>query len=313
MTRVVGRLAPSPTGYLHLGHARTFLLAYWSVRQQGGKLVLRLEDLDAERSNQHFVDETLRDLEWLGLEWDGQPRLQSHGLARIAERGVWLCQQGFAFPCTCTKADIRAALSAPQQGQSELRYSGHCRGRYRTPAEAEHAQRKGATLRLLVEPGQVAVEDRFVGAICCDVSSECGDFVIVRRDHIPSYQLAVVVDDAEDEVTEVVRGEDLLSSAARQQLLQRRLGLTTPVWYHVPLVVDACGRRLAKRTDALGLRTLRERGCSAQSIVGWIARHSGWPEIDRASAAELVPSFAWDRVPRTKLWLPADVGAELDF
>lgn len=309
MSQVVGRLAPSPTGYLHLGHARTFLLAYWSVRQQKGRLLLRLEDLDAERCTPHFVDETLRDLEWLGLDWDESPRLQSLSVDRIREQAISLFRQGHAFPCTCTKADLRAALSAPQVGQAELRYSGRCRGRYRSIADAESAPGRGAALRLLVGPGSVTVDDRFSGCVSLDVSKDCGDFLILRRDQVPSYQLAVVVDDAADGVTEVVRGDDLLTSAARQQLLQARLSLQKPNWYHVPLVVDAQGRRLAKRTDALSLRTLRANGWDARRLIGWVARCSGWTDVFEAMAHELISSFAWNRVPRAEVRLPGDFEA----
>lgn len=309
MSSVVGRLAPSPTGYLHLGHARTFLLAYWSVRQQRGRLLLRLEDLDTERSTPHFIDQTLRDLEWLGLDWDEAPRLQSLNVARIREQAMLLLRQGHAFPCTCTKADVRAALSAPQIGQTELRYSGRCRGRYRSAEAAESATGKAAALRLLVAPGNVTVDDRFSGSLSLDVSKDCGDFLILRRDQVPSYQLAVVVDDAADGVTEVVRGADLLTSAARQQLLQARLGLQTPDWYHVPLVLDTQGRRLAKRTDALSLRALRAGGCDARRVIGWVARCSGWPDRFEATAQELIPSFDWNRVPRTEVRLPPGVEA----
>lgn len=312
MSPVIGRLAPSPTGYLHLGHARTFLLAYWSVRRQQGRLLLRLEDLDGERSTPHFIEETLRDLEWLGIDWDEAPRLQSVGIDRIREQALSLYRQGHAFPCTCTKSDLRAALSAPQDGQVELRYSGRCRGRYPSMTAAEDAAGgRGAALRLLVAPGVVTVQDRFEGNVGFDVAEDCGDFLILRRDHVPSYQLAVVVDDAADGVTEVVRGADLLSSAARQQLLRARLGLPTPAWYHVPLVVDAEGRRLAKRTDALSLRTLRARGYDARQLVGWVARCSGWPDADWSTARELVSSFAWTRVPRSVVGLPHDIQAEL--
>src|SRR5512145_720150 len=302
----IGRLAPSPTGHMHLGHARTFLLAYWSIRQKGGRLLLRLEDLDQERSASKYIDATLRDFEWLGIEWDGEPQLQSERVHQIREQALALYRSGHAYPCTCTKADLRAALSAPQEGQSELRYSGRCRGRYATLESAASAPGKGAALRFAVPEGPVTVEDQFVGPSTFDAAAECGDFLVLRKDQVPSYQLAVVVDDAVSGVTEVVRGDDLLPSAARQQLLARALSQPSPEWYHVPLVVDDLGRRFAKRTDALSLRELRERGVDPRSIVGWAARHSGWPELERATPVELVGSFDWNRVPRSPLSVTAE-------
>ncbi len=300
-SKVVGRLAPSPTGLLHLGHARSFLLAYWSARQQQGSLLLRLEDLDRERSTEDYIDATLRSLEWLGLDWDGAPRRQSAGLECIRSIAQTLLDQGLAYPCTCTRADLRAAVAAPQQGATELRYSGHCRGRYASVEVARTESGLDPALRYRVPEGLVAVDDACAGPSAFDVAADCGDFLILRRDRIPSYQLSVVVDDAVDGITEVVRGDDLLPSAARQQLLQRDLCYRTPQWRHVPLVVDEHGRRFAKRADDLSLEKLRGLGIAPESIVGWVARHSGWPELDRATAAELVKSFDWSRVPHTRV------------
>lgn len=311
-SRVVGRLAPSPTGLLHLGHARSFLLAYWSARRQKGRLVLRIEDLDDERSAEHFIDAAARDLKWLGIDWDGAPRRQSQGLARIRSAAQQLLDAGLAYPCTCTRSDLRAALSAPQEGTTELRYSGRCRRRHPNQAVAKTETGQDAALRFEVAAGWVEVQDDFFGQTRFEVSEECGDFVILRRNQLPSYQLAVVVDDAADGVTEVVRGEDLLASAARQQLLHRAIGSAIPRWIHVPLVVDADGRRLAKRTDALSLDTLRRRGVSPEAIVGWAARHSGWPELQTATPKALTASFDWRRVPREKVVLgPKQVEAWL--
>lgn len=303
--QVVGRLAPSPTGFLHLGHARSFLLAYWSARQKAGRLVLRLEDLDDERAAERYIDATLRDLEWLGLDWDGTERRQSLELARIRDAAQRLTRSGRAYACTCTRADLRAALSAPQEGTTELRYSGRCRGRYPNQAAARSQTGQDPALRFEVQAGRIDVVDEFVGLQRFDVATDCGDFLILRRNQLPSYQLAVVVDDAADGVTEVVRGDDLLPSAARQQLLQMALGAKTPRYYHVPLVVDVDGIRLAKRTDALSLDSLRQRGIDPKAVVAWVARHSGWPDIDRASPAELIASFAWARVPRSKVVIDA--------
>lgn len=295
---VTGRLAPSPTGRLHLGHARSFLLAWWSARAKGGHIVLRLEDLDHERVERKFTELCKQDLEWLGLDWDGEVRLQSDGFERIRSAAHRLLLQGLAYPCTCTRGELRAQLNAPQQGTAELRYAGHCRARYSDLADAEQRAGRPAALRFRVRDGVVRVHDELVGDQCFNVQSEVGDFAILRRDRIPSYQLAVVVDDAADGVTEVVRGNDLLPSAARQSLLDDALGYADKHWYHVPLVVDACGRRLAKRCDSLGLSTLRELGVDPRAITGWVARNSGMHQVARAIPQELVAEFSWRQVPK---------------
>jgi glutamyl-tRNA synthetase len=261
-------------------------------------LVLRLEDLDVERSTQAHIDNTLRDLEWLGLDWDGEPRRQSANRERIVDAARSLVTRGLAYACTCTRADLRAALSAPQAGVTELRYSGRCRNRYASPEGAAREAHAPPALRFRVRDGHIPVEDGCVGRVLFDVQRDCGDFLILRRDQIPSYQLAVVVDDMADAVTEVVRGDDLLASAARQQLLYEAFDTSPPLWWHVPLVVDEAGQRFAKRTDALSLAALRSAGVASTTIVGWVARHSGWPDAEPVVAAELVASFNWARVPK---------------
>ncbi|HET9929936.1 MAG TPA: glutamate--tRNA ligase family protein, partial [Polyangiaceae bacterium] len=220
---VIGRLAPSPTGLLHLGHARTFLVAWWSARSQHGRVVLRVEDLDGARSEQKYIDAALRDLEWLGLDWDGAPLIQSSGLPRLSAAIDGLVARGLAYPCTCTRGDIRNAQSAPQQGVTEPRYPGTCRGRYASLAEAEAQSGRPAGIRLRVPEGYVEFVDRLAGPQRFDVQAEVGDFLIARRNGAPAYQLAVVVDDAHQSVNEVVRGNDLLSSTARQIVLERAL------------------------------------------------------------------------------------------
>ncbi|MGC4068948.1 MAG: glutamate--tRNA ligase family protein [Polyangiaceae bacterium] len=202
---VVGRLAPSPTGFLHLGHARSFLVAFWSARAREGRVVLRLEDIDGARVTTAHVDACQRDLEWLGLDWDGAPRIQSDGLERIREVARELQRRDLAFPCRCTRGDLRADLDAPQQGTSELRYSGRCRNGAAPPKSPDEP----AALRFKVPEGEVEFIDEVWGPQSFDVNAQIGDFVLLRRDGIPSYQLAVTVDDAYDGVTEVVRGCDL--------------------------------------------------------------------------------------------------------
>ncbi|HET9955667.1 MAG TPA: tRNA glutamyl-Q(34) synthetase GluQRS [Polyangiaceae bacterium] len=296
MTPTVGRLAPSPTGLLHLGHARSFLLAWWSARAQGGRVVLRLEDLDAERAHPEFIAGTLRDLEWLGLDWDGEALLQSSELERLNANIQSLLERGLAYPCTCTRSDLQQSQSAPQQGTLELRYPGTCRGRYTSMAEAEARSGRRPGIRLVVPSGTQHFDDRLRGPQTFDVQAETGDFLIARRSGMPAYQLAVVVDDAHQGVTEVVRGEDLLSSTARQICVRQALRLPEPRVAHVALVVDDTGRRLAKRAASLGLSELRARGIDAESVVAWAARTAGFHELGaRASAREVLEIFELDR------------------
>lgn len=273
-----GRIAPSPTGRLHLGHARTFWTAFERARDAGGDLILRNEDIDPQRSKAEFVSAFIEDLRWLGIEWKEGPDVggpfgpyaQSQRTALYDDALQQLIDAGFAYPCTCSRRDIQRAVGAPHQGEDELMYPGTCRpgANERPPVpEGRHCWR----FRV---PEDEAVEfidanlgpQRFVGG------GDFGDFVLRRPDGVPSYQLAVVVDDAAMGVTEVVRGADLLVSTARQVLLYRALGLSAPAFFHCPLVLDEHGERLAKRHDALSLRALRESGRSPAAVRAMMDR-----------------------------------------
>lgn len=246
-----GRLAPSPTGYLHVGHARTFLTA--QERARGGTLVLRIEDLDAQRVRPEYVAALETDLRWVGLRWQEGPFHQSERgeLYRAAWRE--LMARGAIYPCRCSRRDVQAALGAPHAEDAEPIYPGTCRGAAVATGPANW--------RFAVTAGE-AVEwtDGGAGPQRFVAGRDFGDFLVWRRDGVPAYQLAVVVDDAAMRITEVVRGEDLLVSTAQQLLLYRSLGLTPPLFWHCPLVHDAAGRRLAKRRGAHSLRDLREAG-----------------------------------------------------
>jgi glutamyl-tRNA synthetase len=294
----VGRLAPSPTGLLHLGHARTFLLAYWRARSQNGKLLMRLEDLDGPRAELCFADAALVDLEWLGLDWDGPPLLQSTEVSRQNAAVSELIAAGKAYPCVCSRGDIRSAQSAPHAGSVEPRYPGTCRGRFSSFEEAEQVSGRAAGARLLVPEGNISITDGVCGASTWDVARDVGDFLIAKRDKAPAYQLAVVVDDAAQGVTEVLRGDDLLPSAARQWHVQNALGLPHPTWFHVPLVSDEHGRRLAKREADLSLAELREGGTDPRAIVAWAANSAGSAVNERITAREGSALFALERLPR---------------
>jgi len=301
----VGRLAPSPTGLLHLGHARTFLVAWWRARNLGGRLLMRLEDLDGPRAKPEFADAALRDLAWLGLDWDGPDYLQSTGLAEISAAAARLEEQGLAYACVCSRGDVRSLQSAPQQGDSEPRYPGTCRGKFASVALAEQESGKPAGLRLSVGNASVSIKDELLGERSFDVQAEVGDFLIAKRDRAPAYQLAVVVDDARQGVTEVVRGEDLFPSAARQRLLQQALGLPSVRYVHVPLVLDESGRRLAKREDDLSLQALREGGTDPRAIVAWAAKSCGIASAERITARVALIDFALAKLPHEPLILDA--------
>jgi glutamyl-tRNA synthetase len=285
----VGRLAPSPTGALHLGHARSFLLAFWSVRSQGGRLILRLEDLDVDRARPEYSDLARDDLEWLGIEWD-EVRVQSRGLNRIRTAAFQLLERGLAYPCTCSRADIRA-LSAPHE--PEGRYPGTCRRRHASLEHAERESGKLAGLRFRASDREVAFEDGVAGRRAVNVQQGVGDFLILRRDKHPAYHLSVVVDDARDGVTEVLRGDDLLDSTAQHLLLYEALAMPAPSYFHVPLVVDERGQRLAKRAPKHTLRELRERGADPQKIVAWVKASAGLDE-----QADPRTEFRIERLPR---------------
>jgi len=311
MAAGTGRLAPSPTGHLHLGHARSFLLAWWHARARGGRIVLRLEDLDVERVKPGMIEETRRDLEWLGLDWDGEVWIQSEHADAFDVAVQQLLARGLAYPCICTRKEIAAAQSAPHAGEESPRYPGTCRGKFATLEEARQASGRDPAVRLIVQPGRLELVDEFVGSFSADVFTEVGDFPIARRAGAVAYQLAVVLDDARQGVTEVVRGDDLLSSAARQWLVQQALGLPHPKWWHIPLVTDAHGRRLAKRSDDVSLARIRAAGIDPRVLVAWVARRSGIEAREPAAGRDFTASFDMRRVPSEPVRCDAKALAEL--
>ena len=275
--RYRGRLAPSPTGLLHTGHGRTFWIAYQRCRAAHGTLVMRNEDLDPQRSKAEFASAMLEDLRWLGIEWQEGPDVggpyapyeQSRRREHYLRAWRQLLDRGFIYPCTCSRKDLASAAQAPHDVDDEPIYPGTCRER-----KSSATSPTGVNWRFRVPDGEaIEFEDLRLGKRSHVAGRDFGDFVVWRRDDVPAYQIAVVIDDAEMQITEVVRGEDLLRSTARQILLQNALGLATPAYYHCALVTDAEGQRLAKRHDALSLRTLRERGFSPQEIVSEWGEH----------------------------------------
>lgn len=305
------RYAPSPTGAMHLGHARTALLAWLRARSLGGRIVMRIEDLDPPRVKPGAADAILRDHTWLGLDWDEGPVYQSARTQAYEEALAQLARGGRIYPCTCTRKEIEAALSsAPHVGDpgGELVYPGTCR-----PDEARRAgpsaqPNRPAALRFVL-CAEDAEHERFVDVVQGPVTAPLGgDFVVRRSDGLFAYQLAVVVDDAAQGMERVVRGDDLLSSTPRQMLLQHLLGLPTPSYAHIPLVLAPDGARLAKRHGAVTLPELAEHGLGAPAVLALLAHSLGLASgAEQVTFAELVPGFDVRTVPRQP-WIWHDHG-----
>jgi glutamyl-tRNA synthetase len=302
-----GRYAPSPTGPLHLGNARTALIAWLHARSAGGAFVLRVEDLDRPRVRAGMEARILDELRWLGLDWDEGPDVggplgpyrQSLLGGRYDSALDRLREAGAVYPCFCSRAEIAAAARAPHGAADDgPRYPGTCSA-LSTAEIARRAAVRSPAWRLRVSDGGIAFDDLLHGRQVFDVRGTTGDFVVMRADGVAAYQLAVVVDDAAMEITDVVRGDDLLPSTARQLLLYRALGLPAPRFAHVPLVVGEDGERLAKRHGALSLGELRDRGEDPRAVAGRLAALCGLaPAGARLSPAELVAGFDLARVPR---------------
>jgi glutamyl-tRNA synthetase len=317
-----GRYAPSPTGPLHLGNARTALLSWLAARKDGARYVLRVEDLDGPRVRPGLEGRILDELRWLGLDWDEGPDVggpsapyrQSERRDRYEAALERLRAAGAVYPCFCSRAEVAAASQAPHGASDDgPRYPGTCRALAADEVRARSERRRPAW-RLRVPEGPVTFVDQLHGPQAFDVSATVGDFVVARADGVPAYQLAVAVDDAAMGVTDVVRGDDLLSSTARQLLVYRALDLAAPRFAHVPLVVGEDGERLAKRHGAPTLGELRARGASPARIVGLLAALSGLaPPGAELRAADLVGPFALWRLPREPALLRAgDLDSLLD-
>ena len=262
MSAYIGRLAPSPTGLLHLGHARTFWTAYERAQQHNGTLILRNEDLDPQRSKQEFVEAMRDDLAWLGITWATEHK-QSDRIPQYRSALTQLIENGYAYPCTCSRKDLAQSIQAPHEEDDEPIYNNHCRPQNMVAMEFV----EGTNYRFRIPTTEaITFTDLHAGPQNFTPGTDFGDFLIWRKDGLPSYQLACVVDDAATHITEVVRGRDLLKSTARQILLQRALALSIPAYFHCDLMRDDTGTRLAKRHDALALRTLRKRGLTPAEV-----------------------------------------------
>ncbi len=298
---MTGRFAPSPSGRMHLGNVLAALLAWLSVRSMGGTMVLRIEDLDPARCRAEYAEQLKRDLLWLGLDWDVEQTPQSRRTDAYRAQFDRLQAMGLLYPCYCTRNALLAA-SAPHGSDGQAVYAGTCR--YLTPA-ARAQKRKAPSYRVLVPDEIVSFTDGLQGKYSENLARDCGDFIVRRADGVYAYQLAVVTDDAEAGVTQVVRGRDLLSSVPRQLYLQRTLGFSHPEYYHVPLLLAADGRRLSKRERDLDLGALRER-FTPQALIGRLAYVLGLrPSPEEVSARELAAEFDWQRVRKENVIMDA--------
>lgn len=289
---VCGRFAPSPTGRMHLGNVFSALLSWLSARAQGGTWLLRIEDIDPQRSRHEYADMLMDDLQWLGLEWDGKPCWQSQRGDIYARYLQQLTEAGLIYPCYCTRADI-LATQAPHESDGRVVYKGTCRnlppGTHTGPA----------ALRMKVPEkgrGIVTFTDGHYGTHTVDLTTQCGDFIVRRKDGAWAYQLAVVVDDSLMGINEVVRGRDLLLSSPQQIYLAQQLGFTPPRFTHLPLLCNTAGQRLSKRDKSLDMGCLRQR-FKPNQIIGLLAYAAGLqPTPDSVSVQSLVKTFSWNKV-----------------
>lgn len=293
----VGRFAPSPSGRMHLGNIFSALLAWLSVRSCGGKMILRIEDLDPERCRAEYADQLRRDLQWLGLDWDEEQTPQSLRTEAYAAQFAHLTEMGAVYPCYCSRKELHAA-SAPHASDGNVVYAGTCRAL----TESERAAKtRPPAWRLCVPEESITFFDGLQGEYTQQLARDCGDFLLRRSDGVYAYQLAVVTDDAAGGVNQIVRGCDLLSSTPRQIYLQRLLGFDTPKYYHVPLLLAPDGRRLSKRERDLDMQALRLR-YSPEALVGKLAFYAGLlTHEEPVRAAELAADFSWSRVKRENI------------
>ena len=296
-----GRFAPTPSGRLHLGNILCAMLAYLSARSQGGRFLLRIEDVDVPRCPRRLAQQAIDDLRWVGFTWDEEPLYQSDRTEIYREALERLMADGHIYPCFCTRAQLMS-LAAPNLGDTQVVYNRACAAL--TPEEAaERAKTRAPAMRLRVPEEEISFVDGLFGAQRENLARDCGDFILRRSDGLYGYQLAVVVDDALSGVTEVVRGRDILSATPRQIYLQRLLGCPQPEYVHIPLLTDAQGRRLAKRDKDLDLTALSQR-YAPEEILGWLACSAGLlPEVRPATLESLIAVFDWAKVKRDDLRL----------
>ena len=299
----VGRFAPTPSGRMHLGNVFAALIAWLSVRAKGGSLVLRMEDLDTQRTSAENARILREDLNWLGLTWDVETPPQSQRTQVYDRYFEKLMDLGLLYPCYCTRSQLHS-VNAPHLSDGTYVYPGTCRN---LTAQQRTGFDRAPAWRVKVPDKLWKLQDMGQGAYRQDLAAECGDFVVRRADGVYVYQLAVTVDDGEAGVTEVVRGMDLLSSAPRQMYLQTLFDFPHPAYGHVPMLLSADGRRLSKRDRDLDLGVLRQH-CSAETVLGVLAHAAGLIDrVEAVSARELVEEFSWEKLGREPIYLDTQV------
>ena len=299
MTAPVGRFAPTPSGRMHLGNVFAGLIAWLSVKSRGGEMVLRMEDLDTQRTSAEFAQILREDLLWLGLTWDRETAPQSQRSHVYDEYFAILKEKGLLYPCYCTRSQLHN-VNAPHLSDGTYVYAGTCRN---LTKQEQAAFRRDPAWRVMVPDRMWQVEDQVQGLYRENLSTDCGDFVVRRADGVYVYQLAVTVDDGEAGVTEVVRGMDLLSSAPRQMYLQELFGFAHPQYGHVPMLLAPDGRRLSKRDKDLDLGVLRQN-MTPEALIGTLAYAGGLIEKNESiSAAELSTEFSWDKLRKEDIYL----------
>lgn len=295
-TAPVGRFAPTPSGRMHLGNVFAALVAWLSVRSRNGSLVLRMEDLDTQRTSSEFADTLRKDLKWLGLDWDAETPPQSQRSPVYDRYFQQLRERGLLYPCYCTRSQLHN-VNAPHQSDGTYVYAGTCRNLTQPPKD------RLPSWRVMVPDREYVVDDLCQGIFRQNLSTDCGDFVVRRADGCYVYQLAVTVDDGEAGVTEVVRGMDLLGSAPRQMYLQELFGFSQPQYGHVPMLLAPDGRRLSKRDKDLDLGQLCSR-MTAEALIGKLAAAAGLLErYEPISAKELAREFSWDNLSGEAIYM----------
>lgn len=303
------RLAPSPTGALHLGNARTFLVNWLIARKRGWRILLRIEDLDGPRVKRGADQQAIEDLKWLGLDWDDGPIYQSPRAAHYRAATDRLIASGHAYPCICTRREVELAASAPHAEDGAAIYPGTCRGKFASVEDAQRAGGRPPAIRFLVPDAPIEFTDDFQGPQYFNPAQDLGDFVIMKSDGTAAYQLAVVIDDADANITHIIRGDDLIDSTPRQILLYRALGLTNriPRHTHLPLVIGGDGRRLAKRHGDTRLRFYRDHDVTPQRMLALLARWCGVQTPNEISMNDLLKIFDLSRLPKAPIvFTPAD-------
>lgn len=309
---VCGRFAPTPSGRIHLGNILCAMLSWLSVRSKNGTYLLRIEDLDAMRCPRSLADQIEDDLRWFGIDWDdggsagGEQWYQSSRTEIYDKYFEVLREKGLLYPCFCSRAELHTA-QAPHRSDGTYIYAGTCRNL--TPEQiAEKSKRRPPAWRVRVPDRVVSFTDGCQGVYTENLAQDCGDFIIRRSDGVYGYQLAVVVDDGEMGVTEVVRGSDLLNSTPRQMYLYEQLGFPIPQFYHMPLLTAPDGRRLSKRDGDLDLGVLREKFGRPEPIVGMLAKAAGLrPTAQPIALHELIADFSWDKIPKQDIALPEEI------